>query len=125
MGDIQDRHQNRDSLFVMADMRLEDTGPVHRIKIRNLSTGGLMAEGEIKAAPGTSLEIDIRNIGWVAGSVAWVAGPRFGVAFAEDIDPMLARASAEIPELSENHYARLYRPAALGHVQKPPSLRKI
>ena len=125
MGDSNDRHRNRDSLFVMADMRLDETKPVHRIKIRNLSTGGLMAEGAIKAAAGTSLEIDIRNIGWVAGSVAWVAGARFGVAFAEDIDPMLARAPAAVTNPQDHQSGPVYRPVSLRTSAAQGAFRKI
>lgn len=51
-----------------------------------------MAEGELKVAPGTAVQVELRNIGWVDGTVAWKQDGRFGVAFAEEIDPKLARA---------------------------------
>ena len=35
----------------------------------------------------------MRNLGWVEGSVAWRQDNRFGIAFAEEIDPKLARAA--------------------------------
>ena len=35
--------------------------------------------------------VELRNIGPVAGVVAWVRGERFGVSFDEEIDPKLAR----------------------------------
>ena len=124
MDDNGNRHLQRDSLFVMADLRFEETGPLHRIKIRNLSAGGLMAEGDIKVTRGVSLEVYIRNIGWVEGSVAWVEGQRLGIAFSVDIDPMLARGPAECPDLPENPFARLYRPTATQDELKA-SLRKV
>ena len=37
------------------------------------------------------VSVDLRNIGWVRGSVAWVQDNRFGIAFADEIDPKLAR----------------------------------
>ena len=92
MGENDHRHIARDSLFVLADLRLVGVEGTHRVKIRNLSAGGLMAEGEVKALRGHLVQIDIRNIGWVEGSVAWVQDSRFGIAFREEIDPKIARA---------------------------------
>jgi hypothetical protein len=82
----------RDSLFVMADLRLPGTQEEYRIKVRNLSAGGMMGEGSLRVVRGDDIEVNIRNIGWVAGSVAWVQDDRFGVAFREEIDPKVARA---------------------------------
>jgi len=33
----------------------------------------------------------LRNIGWIEGSVAWKQDNRFGIAFADEIDPKKAR----------------------------------
>ena len=92
---MEQRHISRDSLFVMAGLRLAGREREHRVKVRNLSTGGLMAEGDIRVAIGTPVEIEVRNIGWVAGHVAWVQDTRFGIAFAEPIDVNAARAPAQ------------------------------
>lgn len=91
MSESENRHITRDSLFVLADLRLDGPGTEHRVKIRNLSSGGLMAEGPIKVARGDPVKVNLRNIGWVDGSVAWVQAERFGIAFNEEIDPKLAR----------------------------------
>jgi hypothetical protein len=93
MVGTENRHIARDSLFVMADLRLSGSPEEHRIKVRNLSPGGMMGEGTVRVARGDELEVNIRNIGWVAGAVAWVQDDRFGVAFREEIDPKVARAS--------------------------------
>jgi hypothetical protein len=97
MDEVEQRQIARDSLFVMADMRLDGAEAVHRIKVRNLSAGGLMGEGSVRVARGAIVWIDVRNIGWVEGSVAWVQDSRFGVAFREEIDPRLARAQPASP----------------------------
>jgi hypothetical protein len=52
----------------------------------------MMGEGTIRVARGDAVEVNIRNIGWVEGSVAWVQDDRFGVAFGTEIDPKVARA---------------------------------
>ena len=92
MGDNEHRQIARDSLFVMADMRLDGVGGEFRIKVRNLSSGGMMGEGEVRVQRGALVLIDVRNIGWVEGTVAWVQDSRIGIAFREEIDPKLARA---------------------------------
>lgn len=92
MTDNDHRQIERDSLFVMADLRVEGAEREHRVKVRNLSAGGMMVEGDAKVHPGAGIEVNIRNIGWVEGSVAWVQDNRFGVAFHSEIDPKVARA---------------------------------
>lgn len=102
----------RDSLFLMADLRAEGIDGLHRIKVRNLSPGGMMGEGSVRVVRGTVVDVDLRNIGWVNGTVAWVQENRFGVAFRDDIDPRLARepvGKGEDPAASyfRNHQAPL------------------
>ncbi|EIZ78269.1 hypothetical protein WSK_3151 [Novosphingobium sp. Rr 2-17] len=92
MKDGENRLVPRDSLFLMADMRAEGLDGSYPIKVRNLSAGGMMGEGTLRIVRGLVVEVDIRNIGWVTGSVAWVQENRFGVSFADEIDPSLARA---------------------------------
>lgn len=89
--DIDHRHIGRDSLFLMAEVRLPESDAEHRIKVRNLSAGGMMAEGPVKVQRGTQVEVNLRNIGWVEGVVAWIQDTRFGIAFHEEVDPKLAR----------------------------------
>ena len=92
MSQVDTRQLGRDSLFLLANLRFEERGELYRVKVRNLSSGGMMAEGELKVAPGIPLQIELRNIGWIEGSVAWKQDGRFGIAFAQEIDPKLARA---------------------------------
>lgn len=89
--EIDHRHIGRDSLFLMAEVRTPGSDAEHRVKVRNLSAGGMMAEGTVKVLRGTQIEINLRNIGWVEGVVAWIQDNRFGIAFHEQIDPLLAR----------------------------------
>ena len=50
-----------------------------------------MAEGDVTVQAGLNVAIEIRNIGWVNGQVAWVQGNRFGVMLEVEIDPRKAR----------------------------------
>jgi len=92
MGGNEHRQIVRDSLFLLADMRIDGIGGDHRIRVRNVSAGGLMADGGPVVQRGALVWIQLRNIGWVEGTVAWVQENRCGVAFREEIDPKLARA---------------------------------
>jgi hypothetical protein len=96
MDASEHRQIARDSLFVMADLRLLGTEEAHRIKVRNLSAGGMMGEGSVRVTRGTPVQVSIRNIGWVDGAVAWVQEDRFGVAFNDEIDPKVARAPVAV-----------------------------
>lgn len=92
MGGNEHRQIERDSLFLMADLRIDGLGGDHRIRVRNLSAGGLMAEGGPGVQRGALIWILLRNIGWVEGTIAWVQDSRCGIAFRDEIDPKLARA---------------------------------
>ena len=98
MADNDHRQLSRDSLFLMAELRLSGQEALARVKVRNLSAGGMMAEGTVKAVRGTLIEVNIRNIGWIEGAIAWVHGDRCGIAFSEDIDPIVARAPVTVGE---------------------------
>lgn len=86
-----ERGRDRDSLFIKAEMRLPERNAHFEARIRNLSSGGLMAECPYATEMGEQVEVQLRNIGWVFGTIAWSAGNRFGMAFNAPIDPKLAR----------------------------------
>ena len=110
MSQVDTRQLGRDSLFLLANLRFEEHGELYRIKVRNLSSGGMMAEGELRVTPGAPVQIELRNIGWIAGAIAWKQDGRFGIAFAEEIDPKLARAPVSgAPEQGDGQ--RFIRPA--------------
>lgn len=81
----------RDSLFLLARLRVGDEPDEVEVRVRNLSERGLMAESERPLEPGTAVSVDLRGIGRVGGRVAWYAEGRAGVALDEAIDPMAAR----------------------------------
>lgn len=97
MGDFDNRQITRDSLFILAELRLDGQDAEHRVKVRNLSAGGMMGEGRLKVVRGSVVWINLRNVGWVEGSVAWIQDNRFGVAFRDEIDPLTVRAPTGQP----------------------------
>lgn len=86
-----ERKHQRDSLFLMATCAMPSRHAEQRIKVRNLSASGLMAEGPLQPLVGEAVVLDLRNVGRVDGVVAWVRESRFGVAFAQEIDPAVVR----------------------------------
>jgi len=85
------RDKDRDSLFLQADVRIPGKCNATRVRIRNLSAGGLMAEAPVDVERGDVVHVDLRNVGDVSGKVAWTAEGRFGVAFDHPIDPKQVR----------------------------------
>lgn len=118
MSDDDHRHISRDSLFLMADLRVPGQDALVRVKMRNLSAGGMMAEGPVRAVRGTLVEVNIRNIGWIEGAIAWTQGDRCGIAFSEDIDPIIARSPVAIGDGTP----RFVKP--VGHLVETERLRR-
>ncbi len=108
MSNVETRQVERDSLLLLAQLRVEGDDAEYTVKVRNLSAGGMMAEGKAPAVRGTLVSVALRNIGWVDGAVAWKQDDRFGIAFAEEIDPKLARATvaAGAPDLASPRFTR-------------------
>lgn len=87
------RGRQRDSLLLMGTIKAagdyaRDTRP---IRIRNLSSNGLMADSETAYDQGAFVEVELRGIGTVSGEIVWVRDGRMGITFSETIDPKRAR----------------------------------
>ena len=93
--EAEQRQQSRNSLFLMAACQLRDTSETCRIKVRNLSATGLMANSPLQLAVDEMIWVELRNIGWVEGRVVWVQDFQFGLTFLHEIDPLVVR---NIPE---------------------------
>ncbi|HEX8413272.1 MAG TPA: PilZ domain-containing protein [Sphingomicrobium sp.] len=83
----------RDSLFLAATIRrrTDSEEELVPVRVRNLSVVGLMADYDREAEVGEPVVVTLRGVGKVPGMVAWVENGRIGVAFDEDVDPLLAR----------------------------------
>ncbi len=85
------RDKDRDSLFLKAVLRFPSSGEEGEVRIRNLSAGGMMAEAPVRVTRGEKVEINLRHIGWISGSVVWITEGRLGISFDHPIDPKDAR----------------------------------
>lgn len=81
----------RDSLFLHARIHPIDGGPDIQVRVRNLSSGGMMAEPSVEVAPGERVMVDLRGVGEIAATVMWTVAGRAGLAFDREIDPRKAR----------------------------------
>ncbi len=125
MTGVETRSVARDSLFLLADIRVEHGADVYRVKVRNLSDGGMMGEGQLRVQRGHRVSVELRNIGSIGGSVAWVQDNRFGVAFDEEIDSQKARRPLQA---TEDPAAIASEPSRAHRAPPPPQwtqLRKI
>lgn len=80
------RNLARENLFLLADLRIESETDAHRIKVRNLSAGGMMGDGQVPVVRGHRITVNLPGVGEASGAVAWVQQNRFGVAFDKEID---------------------------------------
>lgn len=128
MSGVDTRNISRDSLFLLAEIRLAGTTSEFQVKVRNLSAGGMLAEGSVPVVPGNRLKVCLRNIGWVDGGVAWVQENRFGIAFDQEVDPKLARGTADTGGAANNAHRQFMRSHSAtigGGPVKPEKLRNI
>ena len=125
MNSIDTRSLKRDSLFLTAELTLADGAEPVRVKVRNLSDGGMMAEADLHVERGMRLGVELRNVGRINGSVAWTQDNRFGIVFDNEIDSKKVR---EAPTSGEKT-PRYTRPSSIAppsaHQPSPRSLRKI
>lgn len=106
MSSLDTRAVDRDSLFLTANLAVE--GHLHpvQVRVRNLSTAGMMVAGDVPARTGERVTAELRNIGPVSGVIVWSNGSRFGIAFDSQIDPKLARVEVYGGYTTTPSYAR-------------------
>ena len=125
MSGLETRSVSRDSLFLLANVRVENQGQQHRVRVRNLSDGGMMGEGPMLVARGNRVTVELRNVGKINGCVAWVQDQRFGIAFDEEIDSQRARK----PTLGGQTLLTEFSSVSTAHKAPPPppptTLRKV
>jgi hypothetical protein len=80
-------------MFLSATITRTDdaAGGLEPVRVRNLSSIGMMADHDGRCMEGDEVIVAMRGIGSVKGKVAWVRPGRIGVAFDAEVDPKLAR----------------------------------
>lgn len=106
MSSVDTRNIPRDSLFMFAEIVFDGAAAPVRVKVRNLSAGGMMAEAANAVSRGDRLVVNLRNVGEVKGTVAWVQGNRFGIAFENAVDASKVRSTVGESESNAPRYLR-------------------
>lgn len=122
-GGESQRRDARDSLFLLAQLKHEGAagaGAGEAVRVRNVSSGGLMAQAPQDFREGMRVELTLEGIGVVRGVVAWAEAGRIGVAFDHPIDKALARKphSGATTSVASD---QLFRPTAIDF--RRPGLR--
>ena len=110
--DAAPRRAARDSFFLQANVSAPGSGRSFPVRVRNLSAGGMMADCDRPLTVGDRLEVELRGVERVDGTVAWVRAGRIGVSFDTSIDPQQARKPVARPieprERPASHVAGLF-----------------
>jgi hypothetical protein len=92
LGDgVSARGESRDSLFLLAEVHAQGWPQPLKVKVRNLSAGGLLAESAHQVPVGTVLTVKLPNLSLLTSRCVWSGENRFGIAFDHDIDPQAVR----------------------------------
>lgn len=86
-----ERSAPRSHLLLVATLSVEGQGEGVPVRVRNLSAGGMMVEGFPELEPDMAVTCELPGLGQIPGRIAWTEAGRAGVAFAQEIDPDLAR----------------------------------
>ena len=74
--------------MLSATIRHEHSGEF-TARVRNISAGGVKVDCPRGLPGGTPVEVSLRGVGTVRGTVAWSAGGFVGIRFEATIDPKL------------------------------------
>lgn len=105
-------HPDRDSLLLFADIVAEGAMSALRYTVRNLSPGGMMAQGQDPLPTGARVSVTLRNIGAVQGRVVWAEDDRYGISFDQEIDPQAVRAPVALADYLAGSMKRRARSGA-------------
>lgn len=90
-ADVSARGEARDSLFLTAEVFAADWPAPVKVRVRNLSAGGMLAESAEDVPVGTIVRVMLANIRPVVARTVWSGPGRFGVSFDQQIDPQVVR----------------------------------
>jgi hypothetical protein len=98
------RDKSRESIFLGAVISLGNQRQTLNVRVRNISSGGMMIDLAGPHPKGLAVISEMKGIGEVRGRIAWSTENRAGIAFDRAVDPKLARHTAVSP--SAPLYAR-------------------
>ena len=94
---LQPRDKSRESIFLGAVVRIGDETQSRNVRVRNISSGGMMIDLPGPQPRGLSVVAEMKGVGEVRGQIVWSTENRAGIAFAKVVDPKLARHTPAAP----------------------------
>jgi hypothetical protein len=88
---IETRDKSRESIFLGAVISLGNQRQSLNVRVRNISSGGMMIDLAGPQPKGLAVVAEMKGIGEVRGRIAWSTENRAGIAFDRTVDPKLAR----------------------------------
>jgi PilZ domain len=102
------QERQRESIFLGAQVTFDGASVPVSVRVRNISSGGMMIDSTAKHAKGKTVAATIKGIGDVTGRVAWATDTRIGIAFDEPVDPKQGRQSIKKDEPEHPTYNKAY-----------------
>jgi PilZ domain len=88
---VQQRDKLRESIFLGAVIRFGASRESANVRVRNISSGGMMIDLPGQREKGLRVVVELKGIGRVTGRIAWSTENRAGISFDVSVDPKLAR----------------------------------
>lgn len=85
------RDKSRASIFLGAVVCFGEERHCRNVRVRNISSGGMMIDIVGPLEKGLSVVAEMKGIGEVRGRIVWSTENRAGVAFDREVNPALAR----------------------------------
>jgi PilZ domain len=88
---LETRDKSRESIFLGAVISLGNQRQSLNVRVRNISSGGMMIDLVGPQPKGLSVTAEMKGIGEVRGRIAWSTENRAGIVFDRTVDAKLAR----------------------------------
>lgn len=88
---LETRDKSRESIFLGAVISLGNQRKSLNVRVRNISSGGMMIDLAGPQPKGLAVTAEMKGIGEVRGRIAWSTENRAGIVFDRTVDAKLAR----------------------------------
>ncbi len=109
----QNRDKSRESIFLGAVLVVDGDSTRISVRVRNISSGGMMVDLPGPQKTGTKVQAEIKGLGSIGGHIAWSTENRTGISFDRPVDPKLTR------QVSPTVEAPLYKKSDIDYSRRP------
>ena len=91
MSAIDTRGLQRESLYFMAELQPDGTASPEKVKVRNLSDGGMMIDGSLMLDTGRRVTVTLKNIGTIPAHITYSVTEQGALTLGTDLTYQLVR----------------------------------